>query len=279
MPTSTTLDGPRADSAERARRRLRRAGTAALPWLLGVAAALLWWPAGFRGTAPWSHVPLLPARGWQLLLGGLAAAVVVGLLAREAWVRFGVVTGLGALGFAVSAGTVAWTTGETAVLAGLLAAGSLLGLVVGARGSRSTNAAAGALALVVGVGPTSVPAGWLLAVALALPFWTATRERVAPTVLGVVKVLAVWLLGRVVAVALVAGWATTSRGGRLDSLAALGRVARPAWDHVVAHGAAVAGAAVAGARPWFVVAAVLVAVLVLARLVRAAVARRRARSD
>jgi hypothetical protein len=171
--------------------------------LLGV---LLWWPAGFWGVEPWLHLPLRAPDGDVLLLGATAAASSVSLLVRAPWPRFAIVLVFSGLGWLLSAPGSDRYPDEREVLAVLLAVAACLGILLGARGHKGPVGAATVLAVVSGLSPATWPHGLPLAVALALPFVVASWQRVAPTVLGVARILVVWLLSALLARSISHAW-------------------------------------------------------------------------
>ena len=245
-------------------------------------ALLLWWPAGFSGRADWMHLPLAqvaggvaPATGGVLLLGSLVAAAVVSALVGSPWPKFGIAAGLTALAWVLSSGDATFAPGERAVLAALAGVGMLLGLAVGARSAGGAVSIGAFLALLAGLSPATWSRGPLLAVAVALPFWAATSDRVAPTVLAVVRVVLTWLVAVVLSTSLWAGFGALTEGALAEPVAAARVVGSGFVDHVRAHALETVRAAPQVYTSWIWVAGALAVALVL---VAALLRRRRAAS-
>lgn len=245
-------------------------GKRAWPVAAMVLAALLWWPTGFGGRASWMHLPFAlndgsgPRTGDAVLLGSLVAAAVVSALVPSAWPKFGIAAGLTAIAWVLSEGDVTFVAGERPVLAALAGIGLLLGLGVGARATRGVVAAASFLALVAGLSPAMWSRGLLLAVAVALPFWAATSDRVAPTVLAVVRVVLTWLVAVVVAVGLQVGFSKVPVGGLAKPAEAARTVGKGFVDTVRHRGLDLAEAAARTYTSWIWLAVVLAIVFVVA---------------
>ena len=194
-------------------------------------AALLWWPVGFAGVTSWLHLPLSVFDGDVLFLGAAAAAASVSLLVRSPWPRLAIVLVFSGLGWLLDAPATDDYPHERAVLAALLGAAALLGILLGARGSKGPVAAGSVVAVVAGLTPATWPTEAAVAVALALPFAVATWHRVAPTILAVVRLAVTWLLFALLARALAYGWDVVRPGaGGLSLRDQARRVAEPAWD-------------------------------------------------
>ncbi|MFC7490075.1 MULTISPECIES: hypothetical protein [unclassified Knoellia] len=281
----------RTDTATRADAAAQRAGSRDWKALVGrvwpfvamALAALLWWPAGFSGRADWMHLPLMqsvggaaPVTGGELFLGGLVAAAVVSALVSSAWPKFGIAAGLTAIAWALSDGDVTFAAGERPVLAALLALGMLLGLGVGARAPRGPVAVATFLALIAGLSPATYSRGLILAVAVALPFWAATADRVAPTIFALVRVVVTWLVAVVLSMGLWAGFGKLEVGAIADPATAAPVVGRGFVDFVRDRGLDVVKAAPQTYTSWFWVAVVLAVVFVVTA---AALSRRRTKAS
>ena len=252
----------------------------AWPWVAVAVALLLWWPAGYAGRADWMHLPLMqmeggvaPVAGGELFLGSLVAAAVVSALVTSPWPRFGVAAGLTAVAWVVSDGDVVFASGERVVLAALLALGMLVGLGVGARALKGAVSAGAFLALLSGLSPATWSRGLLLAVAVALPFWVATSDRVAPTILAVVRVVVTWLVAVVVSTSLWVGFGALRVGQLADPKSAAQVVWRGFVDNVRERGLETVKAAPQVYTGWVWVAVALAVVLVVSA---AALRRRRA---
>ena len=248
------------------------------PELALLLAAALWWPVGFAGVTSWLHLPLSVFEGDVLFLGATAAAASVSLLVRSPWPRFAVVLVFSGLGWLLDAPASDEYPYERVALASLLGAAALLGILLGARGSKGPVAAGAVLAVVAGLTPASWPTEAAVAVALALPFAVATWQRVAPTVLSVARLAVTWLVFALLARALRYGWDVVrpGAGGRpLRDQAR--RVAEPAWDFVRTQWWTYSGTQLRGLLPWLWLTAAVAVVLVATRVVtaRRAAARRR----
>lgn len=248
-----------------------------------VLAVLLWWPTGFGGRAPWMHLPFSSGSGGAgyrtgdaVFLGALVAAALVSALVASAWPKFGIAAGLTAVAWVLSEGDVTFAPGERPVLAGLAGLGMLLGLAVGARASRGVVAAASFIALVAGLSPGTWTRGPLLAVAVALPFWAATSDRVAPTILAVVRVVLTWLVAVIVSVGLQAGFSKVPAGGLAKPADAARTVGGGFVDTVRERGLEVAQAAARTYTSWIWLAVVLAVAFVVAAQV---LKRRRAKAS
>ena len=152
---------------------------------------------------------------------------------------------------------------------------ALLGILLGARGAKGPLAAATVLAVVAGVSPTSWPRGLALALALALPFAVATWQRVAPTVLSLVRLVVTWLVFALLAKALSYGWDLVRPGSGGVPVGQQARtVADASWDFVRTQWWNHSQALLSSSTGWFVLAAVLAVVVVALRAGRAALHRR-----
>jgi len=280
-PDATVADSPAGARAGRAAPRGRGALLRRVwPFVAMLVAALLWWPAGFVGRAEWMHLPLMqetgglaPVSAGELFLGSLVAAAVVSALVSSPWPKFGIAAGLTVVAWVLSDGDVVVAAGERVVLAALAGVGMLLGLAVGARASRGAVPLASFLALVSGLSPATWSRGVVLAVAVALPFWVATSDRVAPTVLAVVRVVLTWLLAVVVSISLWAGFGALKVGALADPGGAAPVVARAFVDNVRDNGLDIVRTAPRVYTGWIWLAVVLAVVLVVAAT---ALKRRRA---
>ena len=274
---STNRDAPSAT------RDWKALGMRAWPVAAMVLAALLWWPTGFGGRAPWMHLPFSlssDGTGYRTgdagFLGALVAAALVSALVASPWPKFGIAAGLTAIAWVLSEGDVAFVAGERPVLAALAGIGLLLGLAVGARASRGVVAAASFIALVAGLSPAMWTRGPLLAVAVALPFWAATSDRVAPTILAVVRVVLTWLVAVVVSVGLQMGFSRVPVGGLAKPADAARTIGQGFVDTVRGRGLEIAEAAARTYTSWIWLAVVLaIAFVVLAQLLT----RRRAKAS
>jgi len=253
------------------------------PFVATALAALLWWPAGFGNRAEWMHLPLMqsvggvaPVAGGELFLGALVAAAVVSALVSSAWPKFGLAAGLTAIAWVLSDDDVTFAAGERPVLAGLLALGMLLGLGVGARAPRGPVAVATFLALISGLSPATYSRGVILAVAVALPFWAATADRVAPTILALLRVVVTWLVAVVLSVGLWTAFGKLEVGALADPGAAAPVVGRGFVDFVRDNGLEVARAAPQVYSGWIWLAVTLAVTFVVAA---AALRRRRAKAS
>ncbi len=182
--------------------------------LLGL---LVWWPTGFWGITSWLHLPLHVLTGDVLLLGAIAAAAAVSLLVRSPWPRIAIVLVSSGIGWLLGAPGADRYPDEREVLLLLLVGAAMVGIVLGARGSKGPLGAATVLAVVAGVSPATWPHGPVLALALALPFAVATWHRVAPTLLSVLRVLLTWLVLALVARSVSYGWDLLHPGMSLGS--------------------------------------------------------------
>lgn len=238
----------------------------AWPWLAVVVGAVLWWPAGFWGLESWPRLPLRPLDGDLLLLGATAAAASVSLVVRSPWPRFVIVLGWSALGWLVSAPSQDTYPDERQSLAVILAGSALVGILLGARGSKGPLGAAGVLAVVAGLSPATWPHGAPLAVALALPFAVATWERVAPTVLSVLRVLVTWLVAALLASACRYGWDVLHPRMGVGSRRGEARlVSEAAWDFARTQWWTASEAMLRSQAGWFWVAAALAVAIAAAR--------------
>lgn len=236
-----------------------------------VLAALLWWPVGFLGVTSWLHLPLGVFDGDVLFLGATAAAASVSLLVRSPWPRFAIVVLFSGLGWLLDAPARDEYPYERAVLAALLGGAALVGILLGARGSKGPVAAATVLAVVAGLSPATWPAEVAVAVALALPFAVATWQRVAPTVLDVVRLALTWLVFALLARALSYGWDVLrpGTGGGQPLREQARRVADPAWDFVRTQWWTYSQVQLEALVPWLWLTVVVAAVLVAVRVVAA----------
>lgn len=255
----------------------------AWPFAAMALAAILWWPVAFSGRADWMHLPFSVnpdgsgyRTGEAVFLGALVGAAVVSALVSAAWPKFGIAAGLTALAWVLSDSDVSFVAGERPVLAALAGLGMLLGLGIGARAPRGPVAIATFLALVIGLSPATWGRGLLLAVAVALPFWAATADRVAPTVLAVVRVLVTWLAASVVAVSLQQGFSKVPVGGLAEPAEAARTVGQGFVDVVRNRGLEIVEAAARAYTGWIWLAVVLAIALVVART---ALTRRRAKAS
>ncbi|GAB3073143.1 hypothetical protein [Pedococcus soli] len=247
---------------------------APLSFVLG---ALLWWPVGFLGLESWLHLPLDVFKGDVLFLGATAAAASVSLVVRSPWPRFAIVLVFSALGWALDGPHTDTYPHERLVLVALLGGGALLGILLGARGAKGALAAATVLAVVAGLSPTTWPRGLALALALALPFAVATWQRVAPTVLSLLRLVVTWLVFALLAKALSYGWETVRPGtGGIPVKEEARTVADTAWLFVRTQWWHHSQALLTSSTKWYVLAAVLAVLVVLVRAGRAALARRSA---
>ena len=238
-------------------------------------AALLWWPVGFWGLTPWLHLPLDALDGDLVLLGATAAAASVSLLVRSPWPRFAIVLVFSGLGWLLSAPGTDTYPDEREALAILLAVAAFGGIVLGARGHKGPLGAATVLAVVAGLSPATWPPGLPLAVALALPFMVATWQRVAPTLLGVARILGTWLVFSLLARSLSYGWDVLHPSMQAGSKRAeLRLVAESSWDFLRTQWWNYSEALLRSTSGWFWVALVL-AVLVAAARALLGVLRRR----
>ncbi|WP_406829390.1 hypothetical protein ABEG17_10335 [Pedococcus sp. KACC 23699] len=237
--------------------------------------AVLWWPVGFLGLESWLHLPLDVFKGDVLFLGATAAAASVSLVVRSPWPRLAIVLVFSALGWVLDGPTADGYPHERMVLVALLGGGALLGIVLGARGAKGVLAAATVLAVVAGVSPTTWPRGLALALALALPFVVATWQRVAPTLLSLVRLVVTWLLFALLAKSLSYGWDTVRPGkGGVPVGQQARTVAHTAWDFARTQWWTHSQALLTSSTRWFVIAAVLAVVVVVVRAGRGALRRR-----
>ncbi|WP_404386959.1 hypothetical protein LL946_10015 [Knoellia locipacati] len=241
------------------------------PFAAMALALALWWPAGFHGRADWMHLALVqavggvaPVSGGELFLGALVASAVVSALVSSPWPKFGIAAGLTAIAWTLTDGDVTFADGERVVLAALAAVGMLLGLAVGARATRGAVSVAAFLALVSGLSPATWSRGLLLAVAVALPFWVATADRVAPTILGVVRVVVTWLAAVVLSISLWTGFGALQVGALADPAAAAPVVGRTFVDHVREQGLQIVRTAPQIYTGWIWVAVALAIAFVVA---------------
>jgi hypothetical protein len=241
------------------------------PLVAMLVAVLLWWPAGFVGRAEWMHLPLTqmtggvaPVSGGEVVLGSLVAAAVVSALVSSPWPKFGIAAGLTVVAWVLSDGDVVFAGGERVVLAGLAGIGMLLGLAIGARAPRGAVSVATFLALVSGLSPATWSRGVVLAVAVALPFWVATSDRVAPTVLAVVRVVLTWLVAVVVSISLWAGFGALKVGALADPAGAAPVVGRAFVDNVRGNGLEIVRTAPQVYTSWIWLAVTLAIVFVVA---------------
>lgn len=233
--TSTTTDSATAAATATAAtpRDWKALGKRVWPVAAMVLAALLWWPAAFSGTGDWMHLPIDTAKGSFVFLGCLVGAAVVAALVSSPWPRFGIAFGLTVIGWVLADGSPLLTSGERPALAALAGLGMLLGLWVGARAHGGPVAIATFLAIVAGLSPAMWSRGPLLAVAVALPFWVASKDRVAPTIFAVVRVVITWLVSVLIAVGLHNGWSKLKPGVLGDDpLEAAKVVGRGFVDHL-----------------------------------------------
>lgn len=245
------------------------------PWVSVLLAAVVWWPVGFWGAADWPGLPLRALEGDVVLLGAVAAAASVSLLLRQPWPRFLVVLVLSGLGWLASAPAGDQYPDEREVLVLLLAVGAFAGILLGARGHKGPLGAAGVLALVAGLSPATWPHGIPLAVALALPFAVATWQRVAPTLLSVLRVLLTWLVASLAARACSYGWDVLHPGLQAGSKRAEIRLVGDAsWDFARTQWWTWTDLQLHGYAAWFWVALALAAVIAAARVLTTGVRRR-----
>ena len=275
-PTTTTLDSPGAPT-QRPGERAAALAHKVWPPLAILLAAALWWPVGFAGVTSWLHLPLSVFDGDVLFLGATAAAASVSLLVRSPWPRFAIVVVFSGLGWLLDAPASDEYPHERAVLAILLGAAAFVGIVLGARGSKGPVAAATVLTVVAALSPASWPTEAAVAVALALPFAVATWQRVAPTILSVLRLALTWLVFALLARALSYGWDVVrpGSGGGLTLRDQARRVAEPAWDFVRTQWWTWSQIQLEQLVPWLWVTVLLAVILVALRVV---LARRRART-
>jgi hypothetical protein len=277
--TSTTSDPASGAPSKRPAVRAREVARTVWPQVALLLAALLWWPVGFLGVAPWLHLPLSVFDGDVLFLGATAAAASASLLVRSPWPRFAIVVVFSGLGWLLDAPAKDDYPHERVALAALLVAAALVGILLGARGSKGPVAAGTVVVMVAGLSPASWPTEAAVAVALALPFAVATWQRVAPTVLGVVRLALTWLLFALLARALSYGWDVLrpGTGGGLTLWQLARRVAEPAVDFVRTQWWTWSEIRLQQLVPWLWLTAVSAVVLVAGRVALAEVvaARRR----
>lgn len=278
-PTSTTATTGSGGGSTLSVQRARLLVRAVWPELALLLAAALWWPVGFAGVTSWLHLPLSVFDGDLLFLGATAAAASVSLLVRSPWPRFAVVLVFSGLGWLLDAPASDEYPYERVALASLLGAAAVLGILLGARGSRGPVAAATVLAMVAGLTPASWPTEAAVAVALALPFAVATWQRVAPTVLSVARLVVTWLLFALLARGLQYGWEVLrpGAGGGRSLREQARRVAEPAWDFVRTQWWTYSTTQLQQLLPWLWLTAAVAVALIVTRVVtaRAAAARRR----
>ncbi len=227
-----------------------------------VAGLLLWWPFSYLGLADFLRLPAGAGQVGTILAGALAASGVAALLVRAPWPRFLVTFGFPVLCVLQSGGFGAYPVPVLLLLLAVV----MTGIAVGAYGTGSTMTLALSLAFLVGMSPGSLWKGPFIAVALAVPFARAALDRVAPTVLGVVAVVGLWLLGAVTGHGLIGGFATEAaqrasgfdlvKTGLADSFTA----ARTDASVLIQN-------ELQAMTGWFIVAAVLVALIVLTRAI------------
>ena len=233
-------------------------------------AALLWWPVGFWGVAAWLHLPLSVFEGDLLFLGATAAAASVSLLVRSPWPRFAIVVVFSALGWLLDGPARDEYPHERMVLAAILGAAAFVGIILGARGSKGPLAAATVVVVVAGLSPATWPQEAAVAVALALPFAVATWQRVAPTILGITRLLLTWLVFALLARALQYGWELVRPGAGGRELGDQARlVAHQSWDFVRTQWWTYSEIVLRGLVHWLWLTAVVAAVLVAVRVVTA----------
>jgi hypothetical protein len=276
--TSTTTDAGSGALPKSPVERAREVARAVWPQVALLLAALLWWPVGFAGVTSWLHLPLSVFDGDLLFLGATAAGASVSLLVRSPWPRFAIVVVFSALGWLLDAPSRDEYPHERVVLAALLGAAALLGILLGARGSKGPVAAATVVTVVAGLTPASWPTEAAVAVALALPFAVATWQRVAPTILAVARLTVTWLLFALLARGLRYGWDVVRPGaGGLSLRDQARRVAEPAWDFVRTQWWTYSETQLRLLLPWLWLTAVVAVVVVAVRVrtERSTAARRR----
>jgi hypothetical protein len=233
-------------------------------------AALLWWPVGFWGLASWLHLPLSVFDGDLLFLGATAAAASVSLLVRSPWPRFAIVLVFCGLGWLLDAPAGDQYPHERAVLAAILGIAAFVGIILGARGSKGPLAAATVVVVVAGLSPATWPHEAAVAVALALPFAVATWQRVAPTVLGIARLLLTWLVFALLARALQYGWELVRPGSGGRELGDQVRVvADQSWDFVRTQWWTYSEVVLRELVPWLWLTVAVAAVLIVGRVVAA----------
>ena len=249
-------------------------------WAAPLAALALWWPAGFTGLDDWFYLPLRARDGDLVLVGSMAATATVAALVRSVWLRLLVVVAMGGLGWLLSAPESEAVAGERMVVAVLLASGILLGLALGARGSRGLVPLAVVAALVAGVSPATWPDGPLVAVALLLPFVGAPLRQMAGAAGLALGVMVTWLVAQLASGSLRAGWDALQGGLQRDRVGeGLVTVGTAAADHVVAEGLDTTWWLLADNTLWWVTAAAAVLALVGIAATRAARAVWAARAE
>jgi hypothetical protein len=238
-------------------------------------AAALWWPVGFWGLDSWLHLPLRALDGDLVLLGATAAAASVSLLVRSPWPRFAVVVLFSVIGWVLSAPTVDDFPDERETLVILLVGAAVAGIVLGARGSKGPLGAATVLAVVAGLSPATWPHGLPVAVALALPFVVASWQKVAPTVLSLVRILLTWLVFALGARALREGWNVLHPQMQAGSKRAELRLGADGWwGYGRRHWWVYPSELVAHTAGWLLVAAILALLVAATRAVTSGVRRR-----
>ena len=231
-------------------------------------AAVLWWPAGFWGRDDWLRLPISVPTADVLLLGSLAAAAVTGLLVRSPWPRFAIVAGFPVLAWLTSSPAVTDSRGRAIVITALVV-GAIIGTWLGERGARATTATAGTLAVVAGLTPATWPHGALAAVALALPFTVASWQRVAPTVIGLLRVVVTYLVAGLLAAAVDQGWnAIPAAAGGPSFRDQLRAFFTRAWDHLQAHAGDVTTDLLGDVASWLWLTVVVAVVIVVVRVAR-----------
>ncbi len=231
-------------------------------------AAVLWWPTGFWGRDDWLRLPISVPTADVLVLGSLAAAAVAGLLVRSPWPRFAIVAGFPVLAWLTSSPEVNDGRGRAIVITAFVV-GAIVGTWLGDRGARGTAATAGTLAVVAGLTPATWPHGALAAVALALPFTVASWQRVAPTVLGLLRVAVTYLVSGLLAAAVDQGWNAIPAASGGPSLRDQVRAFfTRGWDHLQAHAGDVTTDLLGDVASWLWLTAVVAVVIVVVRVVR-----------
>jgi hypothetical protein len=249
-------------------RRLRQGVAVAL-------AALLWWPVGFWGVDEWLHAPLGALEGDVVVLSATASAAVVALLVGAPWPRLAVIVASSTVAWLLSAPAVDTAPDEREVLLLLLGAAAVTGVLVGRRGSAGPLQCATVLAVVAGLTQATWPTGAALAIALALPFAVASWERVAPTLVSVLRLLVTWLVVSLSAVALRHGWDVLHPGMQAGSKRnELRLVADAAWDFLRTQWRTTAEGLLAAHTPWFWTAGALALTVVGVRVVAGLVSGR-----
>ena len=266
--STTALAEPDAPNATWAAEYVRTAW----PYAACLLAGLLAWPAGWAGRSARWHLPLNTHAGAHLLLGALACGIVVALIVREPWLRVGVAAGVAALSWALT-GPPAPTADGRLLPAALLGSGLVLGLAVGGRVESGIHGVSTALAVLAGVSPSSWPHAPVLAVAMALPFWLATRDRVAPTLWAVARTLLVFVVARVLAASFTKGWAAGTGAGSTPGREMTRRVGAATWDTLRLGGLDLGRAALTTHTSWVWGGAVLALWIVAARFTTRALRR------